>query len=65
MNKKPDGYLPDGTPVYIAVGRGSSKSTLQLRMYAKLCGLSDEEFDQLMALYHHLYLKGEENVRRL
>jgi hypothetical protein len=33
---KPDGYLPDGTPVYIKCGRGSGKSTLQLEMYKKI-----------------------------
>lgn len=42
----PDGYTPDGIPIYFA--RGNGKSILQLRMYARLMGVSDEEFDELI-----------------
>lgn len=31
-----DAYLPDGTPLYLKVGRCSGKSTLQLEMYMSL-----------------------------
>lgn len=44
---KPDGYLPDGTPVYFRMARGNGKSMLQLKMYANLCGVSDEEFAKM------------------
>lgn len=45
---KPDGYLPDGTPVYLLkLARGNGKTRLQFRIYAKLFGLSDEEIDEL------------------
>lgn len=34
---KPDGYMPDGTPVYLEVGRNSGKSSSQLAIYKALC----------------------------
>lgn len=45
---RPDGYLPDGTPVYFKLARGNGKSMRMLRIYANLMGVSDEEFDELM-----------------
>lgn len=44
----PDGFMPDGTPIYFACGRGSSKSTLQLQIYAELMGVPKEEFNRIM-----------------
>jgi hypothetical protein len=44
----PDGFLPDGTPVYFKFGRGSCKSTLMLQMYADLMGIPKEEFYRIM-----------------
>lgn len=44
----PDGYMPDGTPVYIKCGRANCKSTLQLEIYRKLCGISDDEWAELV-----------------
>lgn len=45
----PDGFLPDGTPVYIKLPRKNSKPMLQLKLYCELCGISFED------------LKGETN----
>lgn len=45
---EPDAYLPDGTPLYFKCARGNGKSMLQLRLYAKLMGISDEEFELLI-----------------
>ena len=39
---KPDGYMPDGTPVYLKAGRNSGKSSLQLAIYDALCSGMDE-----------------------
>lgn len=36
--------LSDGTPVYFQCARGSCKSSLQLEIYRKLWGISDEEW---------------------
>lgn len=53
----PDGYMPDGTPVYIKGGRANGKSTLQLEIYRILCGISDEEWAELVK-----EVKEKENV---
>lgn len=45
---EPDGFLPDGTPIYFRCARGSSKSTLQLELYAELMGIPKEEFRRAM-----------------
>ena len=47
VHTKPDGYMPDGTPVYIQCARGSSKSYLQLEIYRRLCGISDEKWAEM------------------
>ena len=44
----PDGYMPDGTPVYIKGSRANCKSTLQLEIYRMLCGISDEEWAEIV-----------------
>ena len=44
---KPDGFTPDGIPVYIQCARGGSKSMLQLEMYRQLCGISDAEWAEM------------------
>lgn len=44
---KPDGYMEDGTPVYLAIARGRSKDNLQLEMYRRLLGISDKEFEEM------------------
>ena len=44
---KPDGFMPDGTPVYLKCARGSAKSMIQLDIYRKLVGISDEEWTTL------------------
>lgn len=43
-----DGFMPDGTPVYFAVARGNGKPTLQLEIYRKLLGISDEEWSGIV-----------------
>lgn len=42
-----DGYMPDGTPVYLKCARGSGKSTLQLEIYRQLCGIPSDEWEQI------------------
>ena len=44
---EPDGFMSDGTPVYIQCARGDGKSMLQLELYCKLVGISDEEWAKL------------------
>lgn len=44
---KPDGFMPDGTPVCIACARTNGKTMLQLEIYRKLCGISDEEWTDM------------------
>lgn len=61
MKTKPDGYLPDGTPVYLAMARGNSKPTLQLYMYAKMHGVPDEELEEMMREVEYL-LYGNEKL---
>ena len=39
-----DRILADGIPVCFQYARGSCKSTLQLELYRKLLGISDEEW---------------------
>ena len=46
----PDGFMPDGTPVYIKCSRGSSKSTLQSEIYRKLLGISDDEWYEMLRI---------------
>lgn len=41
VSLKPDGYLSDGTPVYFKLARGSTKSSYQLELYAKMLGFGD------------------------
>lgn len=43
-----DAYLPDGTPLYFRCGRGNGKPTLQLAIYAKLMGVSDEDLRDIL-----------------
>lgn len=47
MTSEPDGYTPDGVPIYLDCGRGNGKSTLQLEIYRRLCGISDEEWEEI------------------
>lgn len=42
-----DGYMPDGTPVYLKCARGNGKSTLQLEIYRQLCGIPSDEWEQI------------------
>ena len=42
---KPDGYMVDGTPVYLQCGGHSGKSTFQLAIYEALCRDMDEIHD--------------------
>ncbi len=44
---KPDGHLPDGTPVYLKLARGNGKYDLQLEIYRKLCGVPDDEWEEM------------------
>lgn len=39
---KPDGYMADGTPVYLNLGRKCGKSSFQLAIYEALCRDMDE-----------------------
>lgn len=58
----PDGFLPDGTPVYFKFARGNTKSTLMLKLYADLMGVPDEEFEALMRqAEENLGMVSEEN----
>jgi hypothetical protein len=43
-----DAISSDGKTVYIIKSRGSGKSTLQLEMYQKLFGISDEEWSDML-----------------
>ena len=45
---KPDGYLEDGTPVYLKCARGNGKSMLQLEMYRRLFNIPDDEWVQIL-----------------
>ena len=47
MNSKPDGYTPEGVPVYLVHGRGNGKSKLQLEIYRKLCGITDKKWERI------------------
>ena len=60
IKSKPDGYLADGTPIYLCVRqpRGSSKSWVQLEIYRTLAGISDEEWVDIVREYTE-NLKGE------
>lgn len=61
-----DGYMPDGTPVYFATGRMSGKSTLQLAIYAKLCGVPiDEAIKTLKEKYKEDEMEAQEVRDRL
>lgn len=44
---EPDGYTPEGVPVYLAISRGSGKSMLQLEIYRSLLGISDEKWAEI------------------
>lgn len=44
---KPDGYLPDGAPVYLAVGRRNGKSMLQLEIYRRLLNIPDDVWEEI------------------
>ena len=46
---EPDGYTPEGIPIYMVVGRGSTKSTLQLEVYRKLVGVPDDKWEEMKA----------------
>ena len=48
-SSEPDGYTADGIPIYLKVGRGSGKSTLQLEVYRRLVGIPDEEWEEIKA----------------
>lgn len=61
MKTKPDGYLPDGTPVYFAIARGNSKPTLQMYTCAKMLGVPDEELEEMMREVEYL-LYGNEKL---
>ena len=46
---EPDGYTPEGVPIYLKVGRGCGKSTLQLEVYRRLCGIPDDKWEEMKA----------------
>ena len=46
---KPDGYMSDGTPIYLKIARGNGKPMLQLEIYRKLCEISDDEWADMKA----------------
>ena len=41
---KSDGFMPDGTPIYLKIARGNGKPMLQLEIYRRLCEITDEEW---------------------
>ena len=57
---EPDGYTPEGVPIYLCVGRGCGKSTLQLEMYRKLVGIPDDEWDKIKAEVQRRLWGGED-----
>ena len=40
----PDDALPDGTRLFLKVGRANGKTMMTLEFYRKLYGISDEEW---------------------
>lgn len=48
----PDGFLPDGTPIYFKTARGVENTALQLQMYADLMVQCDPK---LCVDCHHFY----------
>lgn len=49
LNKtsQPDGYTPDGIPVYIQPARAHGKTMMQLEMYRLLLGIPDDEWAEM------------------
>lgn len=59
---EPDGYTPEGVPVYLAISRGNGKSMLQLELYRRLCGISDEKWAEIQEeTKRQMYGEEEEN----
>lgn len=46
---KPDGVIPDGTPVYLKIARGNGKTMLSLEIYRKLFEISDDNWAEMKA----------------
>lgn len=44
----PDGFMADGTPVYIQTNPGRIPSSPQLQLYAALTGASNDDIAKLM-----------------
>ena len=47
LNSRPDGFAPDGTPLYLKCARGNGKTSIQMEMYRRLLGISDEEWIEM------------------
>ena len=44
----PDGFMPDGTPIYIQMRQGIPPSSLQLQIYAALHGPNKPESKEVL-----------------